>query len=263
MAGLNTPLTVTAHLQQGVVLDPLFGTALDGLLASVLRDRAKSHASTEAGHPVTGSLLDGGLSADTPAEVPLPLARCSKGVLIDSVPPSGWWHWAATTAYPVGFDHELVTGDPDVHYETTRVKERTAEQIALRLPMTLPPASGRYRMKRLPVVTTPCASLMWRAVGNPDVVADLVGDIYSLGKRRHTGEGTVLGWTVTPHLDSDPTQFAHLHPNGTLGRPTPEACVTSLGLRVDRTGTAGLRPPYWHPATQHLLVLPEPFEGTT
>lgn len=252
MAGL-TPFTVTARLQQGAVLDTLFGTALDGLLASVVRDRAKATLAAENGMVVTGSLLDGGLHETHPAVVGLPLARCGD--------PDGDWHWMCTTAYPLTPDGDLMTGDPDVHHHHSRIRERVMEQTVARIPASVPPASGRYRLRRLPVVSTPAAALVWRGVGDPAAVEDLLAGIPAIGRRRGTGEGFVLDWTVTADPDGNPDEYGHCHPHGQLGRPAPAVCVHRLGLPTDRTGTAGIRPPYWHLSTQTAVVLPEPFRG--
>lgn len=271
------PLTITARLQQGVVLDTRYGTALDGLLASVIRDRAKAAAG------VPGSLYDGGLATPTPATVELPLAICpgqplpdheqtpalNEADLIDPDPSHlpallddldavwGHWHWAATTALPAQRD-----GDYDVHHIITRVPERLAENHATRLPATLSPSSGRFRMRRLPVPTTPTTHLTWRAVGDPDRIRDLLTDVTTIGGRRRTGEGTVLSWDVTPAQTSTPRdQWAHGHHHldGTLGRPVPDHCLhRTTPIPSSVAGRVGIRPPYWHQATQHDLHLPAP-----
>lgn len=252
----HAPLTVTARLQQGIALDVLFGTALDGLLASVVRSRAKA-AAAERGEFLTGSLLDGGLDADQPATVALPLSRCVNPALVEDPD----WHWLCTTAYPVGLDGQRATGDPDVHHQHSRIREATLAHVADHLPASLPPASGRYRLRRMPVVTTPAAAVQWHAVGTPDAVSDLLMDLPAIGRRRGTGEGLVLGWDVTTHDDlprDQWAQFGHCHPDGSLGRPAPPACLDRVDLSADRYGVAGIRPPYWHPATQRNVLLPNP-----
>lgn len=246
-----TPFTVTARLQQGVVLDALFGTALDGLLASVVRDRAKAEAAAQTGTVVTGSLLDGGLHETAPASVALPLGRCGDDGAED-------WHWLCTTAHPVGWNGDRFAGDTDVHYQHSRIRERVLEHVSDRIPASLPPASGRYRLRRMPVVSTPATALVWRGVGDLATIEDLLSGIPAIGRRRGTGEGTVLEWVVAGHPGHDPARFGHLHPDTTLGRPTPLRCLPALALTADRTGTAGIRPPYWHPATQRVVALPEP-----
>ena len=274
MTANHRPFTLTARLQQGVALDVLFGTALDGLLASVVRERAKAEGAV-SGTPLTGSMLDGGLNVTEPAVVELPLTRCTNqrpsthpAHVADLSSPSDAinlddpdWHWLCTTAYPVGFDGARTTADPDVHHQHSRIRESILPHIASPLPTSLPPASGRYRLRRLPVVTTPASAVQWQGVGDPDAIADLLTAIPSIGKRRHTGEGLVVGWNMETHLDIEPARwgrFGHCHPDGTLGRPIPMGCVERAGLNADRHGIAGIRPPYWHPATQRPVLLPDP-----
>lgn len=254
MHNRTVPFIVTAYLQQGIAIDSLFGTALDGLLASQARNRAKATRARLIGTPVTGSLLDGGLAAADPAVVELPLARCPL-----TTPET--WHWLCSTAYPLQPDHTAMSGDLDVHHQHSRVRERVLEHVATRIPASLPPDSGRYRLRRLPVVTTPAYAVCWQAVGNPDLVLDLLDGLPSIGRRRGTGEGTVLRWQISPAPDVDPIRHGHTHPDGSLGRPSPRSCAEGIGLPADRTGTAGLRPPYWHRATQHAVVLPDPLRG--
>lgn len=248
----HTPFTVIAHVQQGVALDARFGVALDGLLASVIRDRAKgTHG--QPGLPLTGSQLDGGLTAAEPSTTDLPLSRCT-------LDPTDW-HWLATTAYPVDHHRQPVVGDPDVHHHHTRPRERVIAAVATRIPTTMPPSSGRYRMRRLPVVTIPAAAVIWRGVGDPHAVRDLLADIPAIGSRRGTGEGTILKWEIDAEPDADPALHGHCHPDHSIGRPIPPTCAKTLHLPAHRLGHAGLRPPYWHPATQRSLLLPEPLQG--
>lgn len=267
------PLTITAHLQQGVALDVLFGTALDGLMASVVRARAKAAAAAQ-GRLLTGSMLDGGLDLDEPAVVDLPLARCSTSTHAQaseraSEPASANaylaedpdWHWLCTTAFPVGLDGARTCSDPDVHHEHSRMRETILRHISSPLPASLPPASGRYRMRRLPIVTTPAAAVQWNAVGDHAAVLDLISDLPAIGRRRSSGEGLVLRWEVTahPHLPRDQwARHGHSHPDGTLGRPVPRSCLDRVDIHADRQGVAGIRPPYWHPATQRSVFLPDP-----
>lgn len=264
------PLLITARLQQGVVLDTLYGTALDGLLASVIRDRGKAAAA------LPGSLYDGGLAATQPAVVDLPLARCLLAAQHDDEsdgqdPHAGEWHWAATTAHPgtSALGDSYATGvpgapqDPDVHHIHTRINERVVEAAATRVPASLPPASGRFRNRRLPVVTTPTTHLTWRAVGDPAAIADLLDDLTSIGGHRHRGEGTVLGWDLTVESTGDPDDYGHLHHDSTLGRPVPTPCLEALRRRhphltTTQTAAVGIRPPYWHPTTRRIQHLPMP-----
>lgn len=244
MAGLTpvrlTALTVTATLQQGLVLDPRYGVALDGLLASLVRHRAAQ------GRP--GADLDGGLNA-APADWDLPLARCTLA--------GDDWHWAASTGQAVdGAGQHLPAAPADPHRLMVRLDERRAEQVALRLPRNVGGPRGRYRTKVTPVLATVCPAITWHAYGDPDLIAELLTGLPSVGGRRGTGEGTVLAWAVTEQDVGDPDAFAHTHPDGSLGRPVPAACARQYGFPADRTGLAGLRPPMFHRDRQRLLVLP-------
>lgn len=242
----STPFTVHARLQQGAALDARFGVALDGLLAAQIRQQAKRALGLDG--PVPGSLLDGGQHAADPAEVDVPLARCARG--------REGWHWLATTALPVGHDGTPVVPVLDVHHVNGRYDDRIGETVARKIPASIPPTSGRYRSRRLPVVTMPAAGLIWRGVGDPDAVRNLLEPLATVGARRGVGEGTVLAWTVTADPDADPDAWGHLHPDGSLGRPAPADCAHHLGVHGVGRGLAGLRPPYWHATRQHLLVLP-------
>ena len=240
-----TPFVVVAHLQQGVVLDSRYGTALDGLLASVVRDNQKQQHYQKTGLAVTGSQLDGGLDNPEPTVVELPLQKCFIGG-------ENGWHWACTTAYPVGVHTEF-----DVHYRYCQIKENTTRHTTTNIPKHLHSTFGRYRTRKVPVVTTVTNTVVWRVVGDPDLVEELLTPITTIGKHRNNGEGTVLGWNIFTHLDGDPFLYGHTHPDGTLGRPIPTECAQQLNLPTTTPQTAGIRPPYWHPANQKELIIPQ------
>lgn len=240
----HVPFTVRARLERAAALNARVGPCLDGLLASVTRDRARS---TGDGPPVPGSLLDGGLDVDDPATVNLPLTACAD-------PDTRLWHWACTTGTPVGHDGQPVTGDPQVTHLTGRLHE-TMFPAVQPLPGSVPLARGRYRARYVPVVTTPAAAILWYGVGDPDQVADLLHDVTHVGGRRGTGEGHVLDWQVTACQGADTHRFAHAHPDGRLGRPCPVGCATRFTGWTQ--GIAGLQPPYWHRSRQHLLAVPD------
>lgn len=105
--------------------------------------------------------------------------------------------------------------------------------------------------------------MVWAAVGNPEAIEALLGGISAIGKKRSQGEGHVLAWEITEAPGLDPWTATHLHPDGTLGRPTPASCLAGHDDVVDGGhGTAGLRPPYMHRARQyHPLHLPALLDG--
>lgn len=236
----HRPVTVRADLAAGLAHAAPWGTALDGLLAAELWGRHKS-ARPPGTYP---SALD----VDDPPDLELPLARC--------IPSAGPWHWAATCAYPLPRPDRL-----DIHTWAGRADHRHLEQLAGRLPVTLPTRQGRYRSRLMPLLVTPCQAVTWHAIGDSDRIADLLGGITAIGKKRGHGEGQVLRWTVTPTPSLTAFAAAHLNPDGTLSRPTPEGCLPVTDRPADGgCGRAGVRPPYMHRSRHHELRLPAPLD---
>lgn len=233
------PLQVRAHMAAGIAHAAPWGVSLDGLLAAELWADRKA-AARAAGHQVPG-LHD----TPDPQDLDLPLARCARG--------NDLWHWAATTAYP----ENPVSDIPDIHYWSGRVDARALEHLTTALPASLSERQGRYRARYMPLLVTPCTSLVWSAIGDPTAIADLLRPVTVIGKKRSHGEGHVLEWEISPTPGIDPWVAAHLHPDGTLGRPTPDACLSDHPtITTGGYATAGLRPPYMHGARQHPLHLP-------
>ena len=234
----QSPMRVRAHLASGIAQSAPWGIALDGLLASELWSRAK------AGAREGGRVLPRSREQAAPVDLPLPLAKC--------VTDDGTWHWAATCAQP-----DTPPDRIDVRPWMGRVDRRSLEQATDWLPKTVSDRQGRYRARRMPLLVTPCLSVTWHAIGDPDAVSELLEGLVSIGKKRSSGEGHVLRWDVTPAPDLDDYAAAHLHPDGTLGRPTPSACLDGRDDVVDGgRGRAGIRPPYMHPGRQLELHLP-------
>lgn len=234
----HAPMRVRAHLAGGIAQSAPWGIALDGLLASELWSRTKTEART------AGQELPRALKQDCPPDLPLPLATC--------VTDDGTWHWAATCAQP-----DTPPDRIDVRAWMGRVDRRPLEQVADWLPKTVSDRQGRYRARRMPLLVTPCLSVTWHAIGDLDAISELLESLVSIGKRRNSGEGHVLRWDVTPAPDLDDYTASHLHPDGTLGRPTPSACLDGRVDVVDGgLGRAGIRPPYMHPVRQVELHLP-------
>ncbi|MCO7221549.1 hypothetical protein [Klenkia sp. PcliD-1-E] len=235
----HVPLIVRAELAGGIAQAAPWGIALDGLLAAALW--ADHKAAIRAAGAFTDTLAD----TLEPEDLPLPLARCTT--------PDGAWHWAATCAAPQGRPATL----PEVRTWSGRVDHRAVGQLSATLPATVSDRQGRYRARRMPLLVTTCSAVTWHAVGDPDAIETLLGTITAIGKKRAHGEGHVLAWTITPTPQLDPWAAAHLHPDGTLGRPTPAACLAGHPPVPDGGyGTAGIRPPYMHPARQQTLHLP-------
>lgn len=249
MVGLTSPfvpLQITAWLQQGIAVDPRHGVALDGVLASQVRD-AQAYA-LAPGTP--GSVLDGGLAEEVPVEITLPLARCESG--------TGEWHWLATTGQPVNHLGEPVSLTPDPHRLLGSLDERRAEQVAIALPKHVGGPRGRYRNRLTPVLVVPAAGFVWRAVGDIEALRGLLEPLTTVGARRGSGEGTVTRWEFQITSPENPDFFAHTHPDGALGRPVPQSCASRLGIQNTVTVIAGIRPPMFHSSRQRSLVLSGP-----
>lgn len=233
------PLLVSADLATGIAQAAPWGIALDGLLASQMWAEEKA-ALSDLGEPAPDVRAD-----SYPPDLDLPLARCRLPVHPDC------WHWACTCAYPL-----QRVDDIDVHYWTGRADHRSLEVMTESLPAVLSDRQGRYRARRMPLLVTPCRTLTWRAVGDPEAIDRLLAGIISLGKKRSHGEGQVLKWRVEP-IEVDKFTAGHLHPDKTLGRPTPPECLHGLADVADGgEGTAGIRAPYMHASRQHPVRLP-------
>lgn len=237
------PLQVRAHLAAGVAQAAPWGIALDGILAAEL------WAIQKAVWRGAGTEWVRARDDCDPPDLNLPLARCELA--------GRQWHWAATCAHPD--EHPDRT---DVHTWIGRTDPRALEQVADGLPKVISDRQGRWRARRMPLLVTPCRSVTWYAVGDLERIRDLLEPVASIGKKRTSGEGHVLRWEVTRRPDLSALTAGHLHPDGSLGRPTPAACLEHLPTRLvtGGVGQAGLRPPYIHPARQQQLHLPTPLD---
>ena len=228
------PMVVTAELAAGLAHTGPWGIALDGLLASVMWEQTKANLIASGAYDTR---------VRDQSEVPdldLPLARCHRD--------PGMWHWAATFSLP-----RDASDTPEVSWWTGAYDARDTELVASRMTRRVDRSSGPYRTRRMPLLVTLCPRVTWRAVGDTQAVADLLEDIPAIGKKRSAGHGHVLSWTVEHTPEVDEHAAAHLHPDGTLGRPCPPACTQG----DHPTGLAGLRPPYTHAARQRTLHLPQ------
>ncbi|KAF0964934.1 hypothetical protein MLGJGCBP_01928 [Rhodococcus sp. T7] len=88
------------------------------------------------------------------------------------------------------------------------------------LPALVSERQGRYRSWLMPLPLTVCRHLVWRAVGDPAAVAEMLEPIVSIGKKRGSGHGHVLTWTVDEAPEADGWEFAHLYPNGARAHRT-------------------------------------------
>lgn len=236
---MGIPFTVRARLSAGYAHATPWGISLDGLLASEIWETRKA-AARAAGEDWLAYDLD-----HTPEDIELPLDHCDGDG-------ARHWHWAATFAFPEG---ELP--GPHVHTWTARPDQHALAQMSGRLPTHVDTRKGRYRAWVMPLPLTVAPTLVWRAVGDPDAVTDLLAGVVSIGKKRASGHGLILDWEITLDEAADRWEFTHLHPDGQLGRTVPTACLHGRGdIDHGGHGQIGLRPPYMHPDRRATAVLP-------
>lgn len=233
-------LQVTATTPHGIVLSRPWGVALDGLLASVLWHRAK-WAARAAGQHFT-------YQPDAPQEtMPLPLARCGDPDCDTD------WHWMATFAdlHP---RVQAVT-EPDIRWRLSHTNHQRLQQLTPFIGrQAVSDSAGRYQRRTVPVLAHAATHLMWRAVGDPERIRELLDDLTSIGKHRGVGEGLVSRWEVDEIPDVDHWSAGHEHESGVLGRTIPVRCH-----RTEITGpvaTGAVRPPYLHPSSRTTVYQP-------
>lgn len=223
----HVPLRVTAHLRTGVVMDRPYGLDLSGILASRMRQIQKAELAEVGANSV---LPDSG--GEDPEDFPLPLSRCTS---------EDDWYWAATCGVP---DTEPEDA-PEARVFFQGVDVEHAKSYAVRPLPEVFARKGSYRDVMMPVAVTLASTLTWFAVGDRQQVLRLLEPVRAVGRRRATGEGVVLHWTVE-EIDGDPLTIAHMGDTGRLLRPVPIAAAEQLGIEY-RVGWYALRPPSWNP----------------
>ena len=198
-----TALQITAATPHGVMLSRPWGVALDGLLASVMWHRSKWAARSPANTSPTST-------NDIPEPLELPLARCGDPNHDTD------WHWMATFADLDPRPHDAA--EPDIRWRTSRTNRQRLQRLTPVIDARRLRQPGRYQRRVIPVMAHPATSLTWRAVGDPDLIRDLLTDLPSIGKHRSVGEGLVTRWDVTETPDVPDWLAVHEHEPGILGR---------------------------------------------
>ena len=233
-----TPFEVRAHLATGLAHAAPWATSLDGLLASEMWEDEKAAARDR------GNYLEAAGPDEVPADLDLPLARCTLAGGDD-------WHWYATCAYP-----EDGTDAPEIHHWSGRPDHRALEQLARYRPSVISDRQGRYRARQMPLLLTSTRTVLWRGVGDIDRVSTTLASIDAIGKKRSQGEGHVLRWEVQP-VDIDAWSAGHLHPNGLLGRLSPRICLQGRPtVETGGVGRGAIRPPHMHRSRMREVCMP-------
>lgn len=196
-----TPFEVTAELATGrVVLPDPWSLMLDGLLASVvLRERLGDRFG------MGGPLVE--LEPDN-----LPLATETHGGV--------WWFQATST---LAFDDPVVVTENLIGRQDTYAARLYCSQ----LPKSIQTQGGRYRNVMKPVPVTLVGSLVWRGVGDPGRVEDLLGGVTHVGARRGSGFGRVASWSVA-ECDGWPEMYRDGLPGP--NRPLPVGYAAARGF---------------------------------
>lgn len=218
--GVEQGMRITCELLNNRVVsfDPLF---MDNILAAAVVRQA-----TEGkGLP---------RNVDALYDIPLPL-RC---LWRDD---EGRPLWAASCLLPVG----SVEIDRDYLHKRHQSGRYTYTKKGT---FNIDPQRGRWMDRRFVVKSTVCDTLEAYAIGDPDKVADLLREIFQLGKHRNAGYGHIDRWTVEPMTVTDIDVVVR---NGRLIRPIPEAAAEALGITLcDDPGFASWTVPYWHGGSQ-------------
>lgn len=235
---IAVPFVVRARLGAELGVGEPWSISLDGLLAGQIREDMKV-AAWESGEeyvPYDDEVV--------PEDLALPLVRCTAGGDV--------WHWMATFARAEG----EVPG-PHVHYWSARPDQQDLGAMGASLPMHVSERQGRYRSRVMPLPVVVARSLVWRGVGDPQRVEELVAGIPAIGRKRAAGHGCVLEWTVEALPKADQWEYGHLTLGDRLGRPVPAQCLAGHGaVRHRGIGHVGIRPPYMHPSRRADVVIP-------
>ena len=237
-------LQITATTPHGVVLSRPWGVAFDGLFASVLWHRRK-WAARAAGEHFTYR------HSDTPETLELPLARCGDP---DN---DGDWHWMATFADLHPRPHN--TAEPDIRWRTSRTDRHRLQHLTPIIGrQAVSDSTGRYQRRIVPVLAHPATKLTWRAVGDPDLIRDLLTELPLIGKHRGVGEGRRhalgchrnLGCARVGGRPRTRAGRSGSHRSATL--PRKQHCAPDPHGRRG----SGVRPPYLHPVSRTAAYQP-------
>lgn len=209
---------------------------MDGIVASQLWADRKAAQLAAGEDPV-------GLDPDRePEDMDLPFERLEFG---------DGWYWAATCGYPDALDPH-----PEVRYWTGRADQAALAVLTDNPPAAIPDRQGRLRSRVMPLPVLMCGRMVWHAVGDLSQLLEVLSSVRSIGKKRGCGEGEVRAWTVEV-VDVDRFAAAHLHPDGSLGRPTPiDVLGEQPAMRTGARAVLGVRPPVMHPSRRAEVWLP-------
>lgn len=109
---------------------------------------------------------------------------------------------------------------------------------------------GPQKAYHMPLFYTAAMEVKWWVFGDKAGIEDLLSGIRAIGKKTSQGFGVVLDWEVAP-MAEDWSCYRNGRPTRTI--PVDENNPPPSG----DFGYRGYRPPYWHPARQGFVLLPD------
>lgn len=219
-------LRIQARLRGGVAMDRPYGLELSALLATHAHRLRKAEAVSQ------GRRVHSDADDEDPEDFDLPLARCVSG---DD------WYWAASCAQPDVHPEEA----PEARTYFQNVASAHARDFASRPLPEVYARKGSYRDVMMPSSVTLASTLTWFAIGDKERIAAALRPLRAIGRRRATGEGVVLSWSIED-APGDPWRTLHLGDGDQLLRPVPIPVAEALGVDY-RVGAYAIRPPSWNP----------------
>lgn len=199
------PLKITARLVSPVAV-PLFPLNLDGLLAAMVCERKG---------------LIAGVGDWQDVEVPIQLSACGRYHL------ASVGHYSVTTAVK-GFTQKRAPISEFGWFGSQKIKSVLV-------------SGGVNKACRIPQPRAVIDRMQWWCMGDREAVADLVGQVTHIGKKRSVGHGKVSEWTVESCRTWD--GFPVMRPDGTPMRNLP---MDTAGLGPgSAVGWGPLSYPYW------------------
>lgn len=213
-----TPLVVRAHLR-GAVCMPHGGVALDGLIAWAVATRDNLPPPANASECVA---------------IDVPLAR----------EPGGRFHLCSVAAYDVELREN--------RWLNRRFPLPEAQEMGSRKFRRINISAGAQKTYRLPLETFHVRDdvLTWWAIGDGPAVAELLGLVSYVGKKRSTGLGSVARWDV------DPCEPWPGFPVVRDGKPMRHLPPDWPGLVDPPHAMRTLTYPYWDYVREELCAVP-------
>lgn len=221
----HRPLLVRATLQDGIIRATDYSIDFAGLLHSRYR-------------LATGRTVGDESMVDDPAVYTLPLARCTS--------PEGWL-WCAS-AEIIDRDHAI---DSRTFHRSDDVgwSMRHSQRP---IPQSVHPMAGPFRDTMMPAPAAVVHEVQWRCVGDAAEIRRALKTVGHVGKRRTSGEGKVLSWTVEEVDDVDDVLRWSFIAGDRIVRP----CLPVLATEIPHTQAwHSARPPSWNPESMMRLAI--------